>query len=160
MRFAARTGFLVPALLCSSVLLHAASCGPSAAAQLEAATLAAAAPAVESFTSDLEAGRYDEALRRTTRGFQGAATAAAVQSVHAQMRNAVGVPKSRTPRAVEELSAEGDPAQARSAVIVFDGGFERTSAEIRARVQRDAAGGWLVDGYEVRTGLFTFTFRK
>ncbi|MCE9636810.1 MAG: hypothetical protein K8T90_13990 [Planctomycetes bacterium] len=166
MRSTARPG--MPVVACRvlfsakllATILVAASCGPSASERLESETLAGAAPVVESFASDIEAGRYDEALRRTTRGFQSAATAAAVQSVHGQMRRAVGAPKSRTPRAVEDLSSDGDPAQARSAVIVLDGAFERSAAEIRARVQRDSTGGWIVDSYEVKSGLFTFTFRK
>ena len=105
MRAAAIPGSLAVAIACA---LPLAGCGPSARERLEAATLASAAPVVESFASDIEAGRYAEALRRTTRGFQGDAAPAAFASVHALLRRAGGAPKSRSRRGVESLETEGD----------------------------------------------------
>ena len=143
------------------VVIALAACGESAAARLERETLAVAAPAVDAFAADLDAGRIDAALGRTTRAFQASAPAASVRGVLGEMVRALGASKARTPRGVESLVAEGDPAVVREAVLLLDGKFERGTAAIRARVHRDAArGGWQVDGYEVRSDLFTWTLRK
>jgi hypothetical protein len=139
----------------------APSCGPSADEGRRAEVAAAAGPALHSFESDLDAGRAEDALRRTTVAFQGAATAEAVRSVQGQLRKALGATKSKGPLAVDDVVTAGDPPQVRSAVLSYEAACERGPASVRARVERDASrGGWLVDAYEVRNTLFTWTFRR
>ena len=148
---------LAPLLLAAAVV----ACGGPESGPLGRATLAESAPAVEAFASDLDAGRIDAALARTTRAFQSSAAPQAVRSVLDSLRRALGASRSRTPQAVESLVTEGDPARVREAVLRFDAAFERGHATVRARVQRDATrDGWLVDGYEVKSDLFTWTLRK
>lgn len=145
----------------------ASGCGESSEAQLHRETLAECAPAVDAFAADVEGGRIDAAVARTTRAFQGAATPEGLRAVQDSLRRALGATRTRTPREVESVVADGvgeaagGPPRAREAVVVVDGRYERGAAVIRARLHRDSArGGWLVDGYEVRNDLFTWTFRR
>lgn len=153
-----------PAVLAPLALLAACavtSCGDSPQERLGRATLSDAFPAVDAFVSDLDAGRCDGALGRTTRAFQAAAPESAVRAVVAEMARVLGRAKAFRPERAESLVETGNPPSVREAVVVCAGTFERGGAVIRARVQRDAArGGWLIDGFEARGDLFTWTLRK
>jgi hypothetical protein len=144
-----------------AVLAAPVACGPSASSELQAAVTAAAAPVVAAFEADLDAGRPEEALRRATVAFQAAAPADSVRQVTRQLRESLGARERSEVFAVEDVAVAGDPPLPRTAVLVYEAAFERGGAQIRARVERDAVRDvWLLDGYEVRSELFTWTLRR
>jgi hypothetical protein len=139
----------------------AVSCGPSPDERLRQGVATECGPVVDAFVAELDGGRLEAALARTTRAFQGAAAGESMRAVLESQRRALGASRSRTVREVESVVAEGDPPRAREAVVVLDATYERGRAVLRTRVQRDPArGDWLVDGHEARTDLFTWTYRK
>lgn len=151
---------LIAPVLLVAALFSAVSCGAGAEERLGREVAAAAGPAVEAFGGDLDAGRLDAALRRSTTAFQGAASAAALRDVQRALASVLGRCRSRQPARTEWLDAPGDPPRARAAVLAVDAAFEKGAAVIRARVELDVARStWLVDGYEVRNDAFTWTFR-
>ena len=146
---------------CAAVICAAPGCGESSQERLGRETAAAAGPAVEAFGGDLEAARFDEALRRTTTAFRDAAPGKSLREVQDALARVLGRCRSRGPARAEWVDAAGDPPRVRAAVLAVDAAFERGAATIRARVERDAARDtWLLDAYEVRGPVFTWTLRE
>jgi len=137
----------------------AAACGSGVDADLERDVLAGGLAAARAFADDVAASRFDTALARTTPRFAQAADARAVGDVQKALSDVLGPRQQMGEPEVEFAAPIGEGGAAGEGIVRWTERHERGAAKVRARVVRSGASApWLVDGYEVRGDVFTWTF--
>lgn len=137
----------------------AAGCGYGVDADLERDVLGGGLRGARAFADDVAASRFDSALARTTPRFRQSADARAVGDVQRALSDVLGPRSEMGDPVVESAAPLGEDGPAGEGIVGWTERHERGAARVRARVVRERTSApWLVDGYEVRGDVFTWTF--